>query len=61
MSAKLELITHLIPKSNKAQGACSRDDPHPKFFPANKIFEAIKPTIEEMFTLWVFILIILLQ
>ena len=39
MSAKLELITHLIPKSNKAQGACSLDDPHPKFLPVIKIDE----------------------
>ena len=31
------LITHLIPKSNRAQGACSLEEPHPKFFPANKI------------------------
>ena len=37
MSAKLELITHVIPKSNNAHGACSLDEPHPKFFPAIKI------------------------
>ena len=24
-------ITHLIPKSSNAQGACSREDPQPKF------------------------------
>ena len=38
MSAKLELITLVIPKSNNAQGACSLDEPHPKFLPAIKIF-----------------------
>ena len=31
------LIIQLIPKSNSAHGACSLDEPHPKFFPANKI------------------------
>ena len=41
MSAKLELITHLIPKSSNAQGACSLDDPHPKFLPAIKIFDLL--------------------
>ena len=41
MSAKLELIILLIPKSNKAQGACSLDDPHPKFLPAIKIFDLL--------------------
>ena len=30
---------HLIPKSNSAQGACSLDDPQPKFFPVIKIDE----------------------
>ena len=29
----------IIPKSNKAQGACSLDEPHPKFFPAIKILD----------------------
>ena len=28
---------HKNPKSNNAQGACSLDEPHPKFFPVNKI------------------------
>ena len=42
MSAKLELITHVIPKSNNAHGACSLDEPHPKFFPAIKIFDSLK-------------------
>ena len=32
---------HLIPKSDKAHGACSLDEPHPKFFPANKIFDLL--------------------
>ena len=41
MSAKLALITHLIPKSERAQGACSRDEPHPKFFPANRILDLL--------------------
>ena len=41
MSAKPELITHVIPKSNNAQGACSLDDPQPKFFPTNKIDELL--------------------
>ena len=41
MSAKLELITLVIPKSNNAQGACSLDEPHPKFLPAIKIFELV--------------------
>ena len=27
-------MIHCIPKSNKAQGACSLEDPHPKFSPA---------------------------
>ncbi len=42
ISAKLELITHVIPKSNNAHGACSLDDPQPKFFPAINIFELLK-------------------
>ena len=41
ISAKLELITHVIPKSNNAQGACSLEEPHPKFFPAIKIFDLL--------------------
>ena len=32
---------HLIPKSKRAHGACSLDDPHPKFFPVNKIGELL--------------------
>ena len=42
ISAKLELITHVIPKSNNAHGACSRDYPQPKFFPAINILELLK-------------------
>ena len=42
ISAKLELITHVIPKSNNAHGACSLDEPQPKFFPAINIFELLK-------------------
>ena len=34
MSAKLVEIIHLIPKSNKDQGACSLLEPHPKLSPA---------------------------
>ena len=41
MSAKLALITHLIPKSNKAHGACSHEDPQPKFFPVINIFDLL--------------------
>jgi len=41
ISAKLELITQVIPKSNKAQGACSLEDPQPKFFPAINIFDLL--------------------
>ena len=41
MSAKLELITQVMPKSNNAQGACSLDEPHPKFLPAIKILELL--------------------
>ena len=37
MSAKEVEIIHFIPKSNKAQGACSLDEPHPKLLPAIKI------------------------
>ena len=39
--AKLELITHVIPKSNNAHGACSLEEPQPKFFPAIRIFELL--------------------
>ena len=45
ISAKLELITHVIPKSNNAHGACSLDDPQPKFFPAINIFELSKGSV----------------
>jgi hypothetical protein len=31
----------IIPKSNSAQGACSLEEPHPKFLPAIKIFEPL--------------------
>ena len=41
MSAKLVDIMHLIPKSFKAQGACSLEDPQPKFFPAIKILDSL--------------------
>ena len=40
MSAKLVDIMHLIPKSVRAQGACSLDEPQPKLAP---------PTIIEAF------------
>ena len=30
MSAKLGAIIHLMPKSDNAQPACSRDEPEPK-------------------------------
>ena len=39
MSAKDGAIIHSIPKSSKAQGACSLDEPQPKLLPANKILE----------------------
>ena len=42
MSAKLGLITHLIPKSDSAQGACSREEPQPKFFPDKGILDSEK-------------------
>ena len=32
---------HLIPKSDNAQGACSLEEPQPKFLPANKIFDLL--------------------
>jgi len=35
-------MIHLIPKSNNAQGACSLDDPQPKFLPEIKIFALLK-------------------
>lgn len=34
MSAKEEAITVRIPKSRRAQGACSREEPQPKLPPA---------------------------
>jgi len=37
MSAKDVEITHLMPKSLSAQGACSRDEPQPKLSPATMI------------------------
>jgi hypothetical protein len=37
MSAKDGAITQRMPKSSSAQGACSRDDPQPKFSPATRI------------------------
>mmetsp|Transcript_17410 Transcript_17410/g.27818 ORF Transcript_17410/g.27818 Transcript_17410/m.27818 type:complete len:291 (-) Transcript_17410:1108-1980(-) len=37
MSAKLVEIMHLNPISFRAHGACSLDDPHPKFSPAIRI------------------------
>ena len=40
MSAKLELITHFIPKSINAHGACSLEEPQPKFLPVNNIFDS---------------------
>ena len=38
ISAKLVEIITFIPKSNKAQGACSLEEPHPKLSPATRIF-----------------------
>ena len=40
MSAKLVEITQRIPKSRSAHGACSRDEPQPKLFPATRIWQA---------------------
>ena len=37
MSAKEGAMMQRMPKSLSAQGACSRDDPHPKFSPATKM------------------------
>ena len=37
MSAKLVDIMHLIPKSFKAQGACSLEEPQPKLAPPTMI------------------------
>ena len=48
ISAKVELITHVIPKSNNAHGACSLDEPQPKFFPAIKIFELLNGFLFKM-------------
>ena len=39
MSAKLVEIMHFIPKSSKAHGACSREEPQPKLSPATIICE----------------------
>ena len=41
MSAKDVETTTLIPKSDKAQGACSREEPHPKLSPATKILDSL--------------------
>ena len=41
MSAKLELIIHFIPKSDKAHGACSLEEPQPKFLPAISILDLL--------------------
>ena len=38
MSAKLVLTTQRTPKSRMLQGACSREDPHPKLSPATSTF-----------------------
>jgi len=38
---RVQPITHVIPKSSNAQGACSLDEPHPKFLPAIKIFDLL--------------------
>ena len=38
MSAKLGAMTARKPKSVRAQAACSRELPQPKFFPAMRIF-----------------------
>ena len=37
MSAKLGAMMALKPYWSKAQGACSRDEPQPKFLRANKM------------------------
>ena len=39
MSPKLGAMTERMPKSSSAQGACSRDDPQPKFSPATRMTE----------------------
>ena len=36
---------HLIPKSSNAQGACSLEDPQPKFFPVIKIFDLLNGSL----------------
>jgi len=36
MSAKPVLMTARKPKSSSAQGACSRDEPQPKLWPATR-------------------------
>jgi len=38
MSAKLDAMMQRMPASKSAQGACSRDEPQPKFSPATRIF-----------------------
>ena len=40
MSAKEVDTTTFIPKSDKAQGACSREEPQPKLSPATNILES---------------------
>ena len=37
MSAKEGAMTQRMPKSSSAQGACSREEPQPKFSPATRI------------------------
>lgn len=44
MSAKEEAMTVRIPKSRRAQGACSREDPQPKLPPeTTRIFDSLYP------------------
>ena len=38
----------LIPKSSKAHGACSLDDPQPKFFPVINILELLNGSLSKI-------------
>ena len=40
-------MTQVIPKSSNAHGACSLDEPQPKFLPAIKILELLKEQVLE--------------
>ena len=47
-SEKLRAIIHKKPNSCKAQTACSRELPHPKFLPTSKILESIKKSFSSI-------------